>query len=119
MNNVTLGNDRRTLNRPAWNSASLNSEKPIATHTPDAKPAPIFCFPGMAESMEPQLNRGFPAFAYLRTTRAVYTRCLIIAETRENIQVSYFTVNRKGFKETKTDTVDKRDIRTFRVYKED
>jgi len=115
MSKVSLGTDHRTLSRPAWNSDSMNPEKPILTHTSDGKPAPVFVFKGMSKTMSPQTGLQLPVYALIRTTRAVYARAQIIHESRQDFQIVYTVLSKKKTSDKRSETIEKKDIRTFRI----
>ena len=99
--------DSRTLNKPAWTTSSLNQEGPI--HSLGTR------IEGTDEVIEPI---ALPAFALIRTTRAIYDRVKIIRETRDKFRITYRTINRRGIPEVQTEDIEKQNIRTFRLYSE-
>jgi len=99
--NVVM-DDKRCLNIPAWNAGSLQAEG-----WPKTDPILRTFLP---------LNLKLPVFAHIRTNRATYSRAKIIHENRDELRIVYTTINRKGGRENKTDVIDKRDVRTLRVY---
>jgi hypothetical protein len=115
---ITLANAQKCVNRPAWNSDSLHREKPVHKLEVGRKVE----VDGIDSNALPENKEVetvpviLPVFALIRTARAIYTRAKIVHESREELHVSYITINRKGGRELKTDKIEKRDIRTLRIY---
>jgi len=86
-------NSSRGLQSPAWSSTSLQQEQAISN-----------------------IGKALPVFAFIKTSNAVYSRAKIIHENRDELRISYLSINKKGGRETKTDIIPKWQIRTIRLY---
>lgn len=116
---VQLCTEIKWLNTPAWTSDSLNPEAPVFKLEVAAPPISAwdeFDLESQGIDVPLAVPVKLPRYALIRTTRATYARAKIIHESRNEIRVSYITVNRKGARETKTDVIDKRNIRTIRLF---
>jgi len=96
MNNTIfqVKEDSRSLNKPSWFSSSLS---PVVIEEQDYELEGEFCF--------------------IRTSRAIYYRVLIVKETRSILFVK-FTVYDKKVKSyiSTSETIQKRDILNIRKY---